>query len=46
LSPKPFCRANITLGEIYPVQKTASPGEFEAERLRLETALNSLRTAG
>jgi lysophospholipid acyltransferase (LPLAT)-like uncharacterized protein len=44
--PKPFCRANITLGEIYPVQKTASPGEFEAERLRLETALNSLRTAG
>ena len=43
--PKPFSRADITLGEIYPVRKTETPEEFEAERLRLEAAMNALRTA-
>jgi len=43
--PKPFSRATITLAPLYTVAKTDRAETFEAERARLEQALNTLREA-
>lgn len=37
--PKPFSSVTFVVGEPFAVQKTATPEEFEAERLRCEQAI-------
>lgn len=39
--PKPFARVEITLAPLHPVERTRSEEAFEAERVRLETALRA-----